>query len=140
MGKVIVMSTQPQPSPPVPAGSEAPFAQSDFRNLSVAVDIYEKLGGLTTAVDILKASTKSHAAKIERLTRKTEQTAFRIPYIESAVAQNSKDLNEIGEIVRSARAIASTARTLGKVAVGIVSVAAALTPILVLLYKIFFRR
>jgi hypothetical protein len=106
----------------MPAGSEAPslapgpFTPSDFRTLFTAVDIFRSLGGLEKAVEILGATTKSNVEKIEQLNHKTDQTAFRIPVMEGAIAQHSKDLNELGKI-------AHTAKTLGAIALSGIGVA-----------------
>ena len=54
--------------------------------------IYQTLGGLEKLVDGLGATTKSHAEKIEQLT----QRVYAIPTLEKDVAQNTKDLNELG--------------------------------------------
>ena len=83
------MATAP-PTPP--SGGEPPFRSSDIHNLSVAVDIYQKLGGLTAKVSNLEDRTNSNAEKVEQLT----QWVFAIPSLERDVAQNTKDLNELG--------------------------------------------
>jgi len=128
MGRVVIMSTQPQPSAAVPAGGEAPslapgpIMPSDIRTLFTAVDVYRSLGGLEKAVEILETATKSNAEKIERLTHTSDQTAFAVPILENAIARHDKDLNELGRI-------AHTARTLGQIALSGIGVA-----ILVYLY------
>jgi hypothetical protein len=112
MGKVIIMSTQPQPLPPVPAGSEAPLTASDFRNLAATINIFRSLGG----VEALEATTKSHTENIEQLT----QWVSAIPELEKDVAQNMKDLNELGKRhdrdIHDLQKISHTVRTLGAIA------------------------
>lgn len=87
MGKVITMSSNPQAS-----GSEAPFSQSDIRNLSLAVDIYQRLGGLTEAVGNLREATKSNYERIEQLIEWT----VAIPNLEKEVQKNTTELKELG--------------------------------------------
>ena len=119
MGKVITMSTDPQP---ILTGGEAPFAPSDIRNLSTTIDIFRTLGGLEKAVGVLEATTESHTEKIEQLT----QWVFAIPNLEKTVAQNTKDLNEVGrrhdKDIKELEKVAHTASTLGKIALGLATV------------------
>ena len=112
--------SEPQPSLPAPAGSEAlplapgPITPSDIRTLFTAVEIYRSLGGLEKSVNILETTTKSNVEKIEQLMRKTEQTAFRVPIMENAIARHDKDLNELGRI-------AHTAKTFGNITLTLIS-------------------
>jgi hypothetical protein len=147
MGKVIIMSTQPQPSPPLPVGSEAPslapgpIMPSDIRNLSAAVDIYQKLGGLTEAVSNLKDATKSNIEKVEQIS----QWVFAIPNLEKAVAQNTKDLNEVGKRhdkdIKELEKVAHTARRLGKIALVLATpvAVAIIIPVLISIYRLVER-
>jgi hypothetical protein len=120
VGKVITMSSNPQAT----SGSEAPFTQSDIRNLSLAVDIYQRLGGLAEAVSNLRDVSKSNYEKIEQLI----QWTIAIPNLEKEVQKNTKDLNELGR--RHDKDIAEldkfvhTARTFGAVGLSGVGVAA----------------
>jgi hypothetical protein len=71
---------------------EGPFTSTDIRNLSLAVDIYQSIGGLKTAVSYLQDVTKSNIEKIDHLSH----SFLAIPGLERAVGQNAKDLNEVG--------------------------------------------
>jgi hypothetical protein len=84
MGKLIIMSSNPQAT----ASGEAPLILSDIRNLAATIDIIRTLGGIV----VLEATTKSHTEEIEQLT----QWVSAIPHLEKDVAQNTKDLNELG--------------------------------------------
>jgi hypothetical protein len=128
------MSTPPQPSLPLPTGSEAPpfapgpITPSDVRTLFTAVDIYRSLGRLEKAVDILETTTKSNVERIQQLIQKTDQTAFAVPGMEKAIARHENDLNQIGRI-------AHTAKTVGNIALGLASGAG--IAILIYLYQHF---
>ena len=109
MGKLIIMSTNPLGTP----GNEAPITSTNIRDLAATIDIFRTLGGIVA----LEATTKSHSEKIERLmqslggivaleaTTKSQsekieqlmQWGSALPYIEKNVAQNTKDLNELGK-------------------------------------------
>lgn len=138
MGKVITMSST---NPQVTSSSEAPFTPGDIRNLSVAVGIYEKLGGLTKAVSNLEDANKSSIEKIEQLT----QWVFAIPNLEKAVAQNTKDLNEVGrrhdKDIKELEKVAHTASTLGKIALFVAAPVAVgiIIPVLISIYHVVER-
>ena len=85
MGKLIIMSSNPQVTP----GSEASLTPSDIRRLAATIDIFRTLGGIV----VLEATTKSHTEKFEQLT----QWVSAIPNLEKDVAQNTKNLNELGK-------------------------------------------
>jgi hypothetical protein len=72
-----------------PNRGDALFAPSDIRSMAAIIDIYRNLAGIV----VLEATTKSHTEKIEQLT----QWVSAIPSIEKDVAQNTKDLNELGK-------------------------------------------
>ena len=143
MGKLIIMSSNPQ----VTGSSEAPLAPSNIRDLAATIDIFRTLGGIVA----LEATTKSHTEKIEQLT----QWVSAIPNRD--VAQNTKDLNELGrrhtkelnelgirlgkEIgdlknkdISDLKSIAHTASWFGKIAFGIATPVAATIIIAVLAY------
>jgi hypothetical protein len=149
MGKLIIMSSNPQAKP----SSEAPLTPSDIHNLSTVIHI---LGGLEKAVIVLEGTTKSHTEKIEQLT----QWVSAIPNLEKDVAQNTKDLNELGKRhdkdlnelgrrlekdvnelgrrhdkdISALRNVAHTASTLGKIALGVIAPVAATILIAVLIF------
>lgn len=60
--------------------SDEPLTPSDIRNLSIVVDVCQKLGGLTKAVSNLEEATKSNIEKIDRLT----QSVSAIPNLENS--------------------------------------------------------
>jgi ABC-type transporter Mla subunit MlaD len=97
------MSSASQGLPSQPTSSETqslapgPVTLNDLRSVFTAVDIFRSLGRLEDAVDGLKATTKSHTEKIEQLTHKTDRAAFAIPNLRKAVAQNTTDLNQLGQ-------------------------------------------
>jgi hypothetical protein len=121
--------------------SETPLTPNDIHNLSIAVDIYQKLGGLAKAVSNLEEATKSNIEKIEQVT----QWVFAIPSLEKAVAQNTKDLNEVGrrhdKDIKELEKVVHTASTFGKVALGLAIPVAAgiIIPILVSIYHVVER-
>jgi hypothetical protein len=84
MGKLIVMSSNPQ----VTGSGEAALTPNNIRDLTATIDIFRTLGGIVA----LEATTKSHTENIEQLM----QWGSALPYIEKDVAQNTKDLNELG--------------------------------------------
>jgi hypothetical protein len=131
LGKVITMSSS---NPQATSSNEAPFTQGDIRNLSIGVDIYRSLGGLQEAVDNLKAANKSNIEKIEQLT----QWVFAIPNLEKSVAQNAKDLNEVGrrhdKDIKELEKVVHTASTFGKIALGVATPVAAGIIVAVLIY------
>jgi hypothetical protein len=108
----------PSGDPQEKSGTEGQSTQSGTQNLSAA-DIYKRFGELEKAVSILEKASDSHAGKIEQLTRKADRTASHIPYMKRNISQTSVDLDEIGEIVRNARTIARTARSVAFSAVGL---------------------
>ena len=114
LGKVIIMSSNPQATP----GSDAPLTPNGFRDLATVIDIFRTLGGIV----VLEAATKSHTEKIEQLT----QWVSAIPHLEKNVAQNTKDLNEVGRRhdndIKELEKIAHTAKTLGIIALSLISV------------------
>jgi hypothetical protein len=136
--------------------SEAPFTQSDIRSLSIAVDIYQRLGGLGEAVSTLKQDTKSNYEKIEQLI----QWTIAIPNLEKDVQKNTKDLNELGvqhnkdlnelgrrlekdvnalggrhdKDIKELEKIAHTASTFGKIAFGVAAPVAASIIVAVLIF------
>jgi len=69
-------------------GSGAPLTPNTFRDMAAVIDIFRTLGRVTD----LEVTTKSHAEKIEQLI----QWGSAIPHIEKDVAQNTKDLNDLG--------------------------------------------
>jgi hypothetical protein len=77
------MSSNPQVT-----GGEAALTPNNIRDLAATIDIFRTLGGIVA----LEATTKSHTEKIEQLM----QWGSALPYIEKDVAQNTKDLNELG--------------------------------------------
>jgi hypothetical protein len=89
LGKLIIMATNPQPTP----GSGASLPPGYLDDVSRVIAIYRTLEGLEKLVEGLGTTTKSHAEKIEQLTRQ----AYAIPYIKKDVAKNTKDLNKLGE-------------------------------------------
>ena len=138
MGKVITMSSaNPQTTP----GIEAPFTQSDIRNLSLAVDIYQRLGGLAEAVSTLKDDTKSNYEKIEQLI----QWTIAIPTLEKDVQKNTKDLNELGrrhdKDIKELEKTAHTASTVGNIALVLIgsSVALAIAILTFLYHHLVFK-
>jgi hypothetical protein len=84
MGKIIIMSSNPQVTP----SGDVPLTPNDLRNMTATIDIFRTLGGVVA----LEAKTNSHGEKIEQLL----QWGSAIPHIENDVAQNKKDLNELG--------------------------------------------
>src|ERR1700689_3087730 len=78
------MSSNPQ----VTASGQVPLTPTNIRDLAATIDIFRTLGGIVG----LEATAKSHTEKIEQLM----QWGSAIPYIEKDVAQNTKDLNELG--------------------------------------------
>jgi hypothetical protein len=157
--KVLIMPSpqpapenEPQKSEGLPLAPGSPIPLNDSRNLAATIDIFRTLGGIV----VLEATTKSHTEKIEQLT----QWVSAIPNLEKDVAQNTKDLNELGKRhdkdlnelgkrlerdvnelgkrhdkdISDLRNIAHTASTLGKIAVGILTPVAATVIIAVLLY------
>ncbi len=103
-------------NPQATSGSEGPFSPSDIRNLSLAVDIYQSLGGLKAAVSYLQDVTKSNIEKIDELTH----SFLAIPGLERGVAKNATDLNELGrrhdKKIGELEKVVHTASTLGKIA------------------------
>jgi DNA repair exonuclease SbcCD ATPase subunit len=120
VGKVITMSSA---NPQATSDSEAPFTQSDIRNLSLTVDIYQSLGRLTEAVSNLRDDTKSNYERIEQLI----QWTIAIPNLEKEVQKNTKDLNELGrrhdKDIKEVEKIVHTAKTLGQIALSGLGVA-----------------
>jgi hypothetical protein len=136
MGKLIVMSSNSQ----ITGNTEATLTPNNIRDLAATIDIFRSLGGIVA----LEATTKSHTEKIEQLT----QWVSAIPSIEKDVGQNTKDLNELGrrhtkelndlgirlskEIsdlrnneVGGLKNIAHTAKTLGIIALSVITPVAA---------------
>jgi DNA repair exonuclease SbcCD ATPase subunit len=153
MGKVITMSSaNPQPA----SGSEVPFTPSDIRNLSLAVDIYQRLGALAESVSNLKDDTRSNYERIEQLI----QWTIAIPNLEKDVQKNTKDLNELGaqhnkdlnelgrrlekdvnalgarhdKDIKELEKIAHTASAFGKIAFGVAAPVAASIIVAVLIF------
>jgi hypothetical protein len=72
-----------------PGSGDAPLTPSGFRDLAAVIDIFRTLGGIS----VLETTSKSHAQKIEQL----NQQVSAIPNLEKNVAQNTEDLNKLGE-------------------------------------------
>ncbi|HXC32384.1 MAG TPA: hypothetical protein VNZ56_07910 [Verrucomicrobiae bacterium] len=140
MGKLLIMSTNPQANPqtnpqtnPQATGKDEPLTASAFRDLAAVIDIFRTLGGINQ----LEATIKSHAEKIEQVT----QSVSTIPRLEKDVEKNTKDLNELGKElnglgqrldrqigdlraneISDLKSFASTTRTLGYIALSVITV------------------
>lgn len=137
MGKLLIMSTNPQANPQATGRDEAPLTTSGFRDLAAVIDIFRTLGGINQ----LEAITKSHAEKIEQIT----QSVSTIARLEEDVEKNTNDLNKLGERhtnelnrlgqrldreisdlktneIGELKSFASTTKTLGSIALALITV------------------
>jgi hypothetical protein len=80
------MSTTPTPAT---ARTATPYSINDLHDLNIVLDIFR---GLEHRLSVVETIAKFHGGKIEQLI----QWTIALPNIEKEVAQNSKDLKELG--------------------------------------------
>jgi hypothetical protein len=134
----------------------AAFSPNYLHDLSTTLNIYRTIGGLEEKVHVLEITAKSNSKNIDTLTEK----AYAISYLEREVAQNSKDLKELGaqhnkdlnelgrrlekdvnalggrhdKDIKELEKVAHTASTFGKIAFGVAAPVAASIIIAVLIF------
>jgi hypothetical protein len=74
-------------------GKKDPLQSNDLHDMRLPIDVVQRLSRAEEAVVNLKEITHSHSVKIDRL----DQWTAALPTIEKDVAQNTKDLNELGK-------------------------------------------
>jgi hypothetical protein len=116
LGKLLLMSTLPQP--PIPPASEGPafgpgpYSAGEIRILNLLLDIKEKLGGTGQATKILWDTSKTHDERLLEVIREADKTASALPVMQNTIARHDNDLNQLGRIAHTAKTLGYIALTL----------------------------
>ena len=89
MGKVLIMSTPPQPSGPPeserPAfGPQSPFSTTDMLTLQTGLDVIRALGRIEHTVEVLERANDSHRERQSQVDRKIDKVEYILSNLQRA--------------------------------------------------------